>query len=87
MVMRILSDTTADARERLLEHWRHATPEERLQEMERLNRMVRELAQAGQDLRHPNATPEERRLRLASLWLPRDAMIRHWNWDPEVHGR
>jgi hypothetical protein len=62
--MDLLSDTTAEAREWLLAHWRNATPEERLAEMERLNRMVRELAQAGQDLRYPNATPDERRLRL-----------------------
>jgi hypothetical protein len=82
-----LSDTTDDARERLLAYWRAASPEDRYREMVRLNRMVRSLAQAGQDLRYPDATPEERRLRLASLWIPREAMIRWWGWDPEVHGR
>lgn len=85
--MSLLSDTTPESRERLLAHWRDATPEARLAEMERLNRMVRELAQAGQDLRYPHATPDERRLRLASLWIPREAMIRWWSWDPQVHGR
>jgi hypothetical protein len=81
------TDTRDEARERLLAHWRAATPEERLEETLRLNRTMRELAQAGQDLRHPNATPEERRLRLASLWISREDMIRLWGWDPEVHGR
>jgi hypothetical protein len=85
--MTTLSDTTEEARERLLAHWRAATPEERYAEMVRLNRMVKSLAQAGQDLRYPNATSEERRLRLASLWIPRDDMLRWWGWDPEVHGR
>jgi len=85
--MRIASDTTDEARERLLDHWRRATPEDRYREVLRLNRVVRELAQAGQDLRYPDATPEERRLRLASLWIPREAMIRWWSWDPEVRGR
>ncbi len=85
--MRILSDTTEDARQVLLDHWRRATPEERYEEMLRLNRTVRELAQAGQDLRHPYATPEERRLRLASLWISRDDMIRWWGWDPDLQGR
>jgi hypothetical protein len=50
------SDTSSEARERLLEHWRRATPEERLEEVLRLNRMVRELAQAGQDLRYGRTT-------------------------------
>ena len=82
-----LTDTSPEARARLLAHWRAATPEDRAREVVRLNRAVRELAQAGQDLRYPNATPEERRLRLASLWVPREAMNRWWSWDPEVHGR
>jgi hypothetical protein len=85
--MTTLTDTTDDARERLLDHWRAATPEERYTEMVRLNRMVKGLAQAGQDLRYPNATAEERRLRLASLWIPREDMIKWWGWDPVVHGR
>jgi len=85
--MGTLTDTSDDARERLLAHWRAATPEERYAEVVRLNRMVKGLAQAGQDLRYPNATPEERRLRLASLWIPREAMIRWWGWDPDEKGR
>jgi hypothetical protein len=85
--MDTLTDTSDDARERLLAFWRAATPEERYAEVVRLNRMVKGLAQAGQDMRYPHATPEERRLRLASLWIPREAMIRFWGWDPDIHGR
>lgn len=82
-----LSDTSPEARERWLQRWRDATPEERAAEIGRWNRTVKALAQARQDAWYPDATPEERRLRLASLWLPREAMIRWWGWDPDEKGR
>lgn len=82
-----LSDTTPEAQERVTAHWRAATPEERIAEVARLNRMVLGLAQARQDAWYPDATPDERRLRLASLWVDRDTMIRLFGWDPDVRGR
>jgi hypothetical protein len=63
------------------------SPEEKVAAVGRLNRAVLHLAQARQDTRYPNATAEERRLRLASLWLDRADMIRWWGWDPEERGR
>ena len=36
--------------------------------------------------RHPEATEEEVRLRLASLWFDRETMIRVFHWDPEERG-
>lgn len=82
-----LSDTSPAARQRLIAHWRSVSPSEKAAHIGRLNRMVLRLAQARQDAQYPHATPEERRLRLASLWIERDDMIRFWGWDPEVHGR
>jgi hypothetical protein len=81
------SDTSDLARKRLIEHWRSVSPIEKAAHVGRLNRMVLRLAQARQDAQYPRATPEERRLRLASLWIAREDMIRFWGWDPEVHGR
>ncbi|MEQ1571447.1 MAG: hypothetical protein ABMA64_37820 [Myxococcota bacterium] len=60
---------------------------EKLAHIGRMNRMVLGLAQARRDAQYPSATPEERRLRLASLWIDRRDMIRFWSWDPETHGR
>jgi hypothetical protein len=85
--MKLLSDTSADARARVIERWRSTTPEERLAEVGRMNRAALSLAQHRHDAWYPEATPEERRLRLASLWVDRDAMIRWWGWDPEERGR
>jgi hypothetical protein len=85
--VKLLSDTSDEARELLIAHWRSVSPEEKAAHVGRLNRMVMALAQARQDQQYPNATPEERRLRLASLWVEREHMIRWWGWDPDIHGR
>lgn len=85
--MKLLSDTSPEARRRLIEHWRSVPPEEKAAIVGRLNRAVLALAQARQDAWYPDATPEERRLRLASLWIDRESMIRWWGWDPDERGR
>ena len=85
--MKLLSDTSPAARDRLVAHWRSVPLEEKAAAIGRLNRGVLKLAAARQDAQYPDATPEERRLRLASLWLPREAMIRWWGWDPVERGR
>lgn len=85
--MEPISDTSELARQRLIEHWRSVPAIEKAAHIGRLNRMVLGLAQARQDAQYPNATPEERRLRLASLWIAREDMIRYWGWDPEIRGR
>jgi hypothetical protein len=72
----LLTDTSPEAAERLLRWWVGA-----------LNRTAKALAQARQDTWYPHATPEERRLRLASLWIAREDMIRWWGWDPDLRGR
>ena len=85
--MDALSDTSEDARQRLIEHWKSVSPREKAAHIGRLNRMVLRLAQARQDKMYPHATPGERRLRLASLWISREDMMKYWGWDPDIHGR
>lgn len=41
------------------------------------------MAEAGLRARHPEASPEELRLRLAALRLGRRLMIDAFGWDPE----
>jgi hypothetical protein len=45
------------------------------------------VARLARAVPYPDATPEERRLRLASLWIAREDMIRFWGWDPDRQGR
>ena len=85
--MKLLSDTSDEARQRLIEHWRNADDQERWDAIGRLNGALLALAQDRQDEWYPEATPEERRLRLASLWVDRETMIRLFDWDPDERGR
>lgn len=71
----------------MIELWRLATPEQRLAKALSLGRFLNELARADVCARYPGATPREIELRLASRHLDRDAMIRAFGWDPDLHGR
>jgi hypothetical protein len=80
-------DTPLEVEEILLAAYRRMTPVEKLRRVADLNRAVRQLAlarirqQYGSDL-----SEREERLRLATLWLDRDTMVRVFGWDPEVEG-
>jgi len=44
------------------------------------------MALAGIRARYGEIPEHEAKLRLASLWLGRDTMVRVFGWDPEVEG-
>lgn len=37
-------------------------------------------------LSHIHLSEQEEKLRRASLWLPKDTMIKYFNWNPEEKG-
>ena len=80
-------DTSEEAWNRQLDHWRGLDPEEKLAIVGRLNRSLLTLVEARLAAEYPEDSPQERRLRLASTWIPRDEMIKWWNWDPDERGR
>ena len=57
-------DTGSSAFDRYHQLLRAQAPQERLEQANALSRAVRELAVAGLRTRHPDATPEEIRVRL-----------------------
>jgi len=61
-------------------------PAEKLALVSAMTRTAQELSLAGIRARHPDATDDELRLRLAALRLPRELMIRLFEWDPAVEG-
>ena len=63
------SDTTPEAEAFLLAYWRQAPAWEKWQRMLELNRSARMLALTGLRRRHPDASDEEIRRRLADLLL------------------
>jgi hypothetical protein len=79
-------DTDPAVEERQLEAWRRMTPAEKLRIVSELVRASEELALAGIRERHPQAKDRELELRLASLRLDRETMVRWLGWDPEREG-
>jgi hypothetical protein len=81
------NDTHPTAEAVLIAGYRRMSPAEKLQRVQALNETVLQFAAARVKQEHPGITERELRLRLASLWLDRDTMIRVFDWDPERHGR
>jgi len=66
----------------LLDGYRRMSPAEKFRRVAELNEMVLELAAARVKQERPGIDDRELRLRVASLWLSRDSMIRAFGWDP-----
>ncbi|MBM4384317.1 MAG: hypothetical protein FJ091_13255 [Deltaproteobacteria bacterium] len=79
-------DTSREAEERQIAHWRALSDPEKARVLGEMMRAAEQLARAGVESRHPGATGEEVRLRLLALRLDRETMIRHFGWDPEREG-
>lgn len=81
-------DTPPEVRAMMIEGYRRMSPAEKLQRVVDLNRAVESLARARIRKQYgPNLSEREENLRLASLYLDRDTMIRVFGWDPRVEGR
>ena len=70
----------------MIEIWRRATPEQKLQRVLSIGRSVNELTRALLRVQYPDATPREITLRLAARNLDRETMIKVFSWDPDIHG-
>jgi hypothetical protein len=69
-------DTSTEQRHRYHDRLRSLTPAQRLRQASELTMAVRALAEAGIRLRHPGASPEEVRARLAVRLYGRQASRR-----------
>jgi hypothetical protein len=67
----LFSDTRPEAEQVLLQLLRQAPPWRKLEMLGQLNQMAQTLALSGLRQRHPKATPQELRRRLADLLLGR----------------
>lgn len=81
-------DTPPEVRAMMIEGYRRMSPAEKLQRVVDLNRAVESLARARIRERYgPDLSAREEDLRLASLYLDRETMIRAFGWDPVSEGR
>ncbi|KXB05587.1 hypothetical protein AKJ51_04925, partial [candidate division MSBL1 archaeon SCGC-AAA382A20] len=79
-------DTSPEAHRIMIEGYRKMAPHEKMEQVNALTRNVREMALARIRREHPDCSEREMKLRLASLWLDRETMIKVFDWDPEEEG-
>lgn len=83
----IFDDTPPEIEARVIEGYRAMGPAERLARVVPLNRALEELATARlRDRYGPDLSPRELRLRLGSLRVGREEMVRAFDWDPVERG-
>jgi hypothetical protein len=80
-------DTSPEAARVLIDGYRRMSPEQKLAIVDDLTQATKQLAAARIRQQYPNATDREVSMRVASLTLGRDLMIRAFGWDPEREGR
>lgn len=80
------TDTDPEAERVLIELTRAAPVWKRVAQASELTRTCRLLAMSDLRRRHPRASEDELRRRLAARTLPREDVIRVYGWDPEREG-
>jgi hypothetical protein len=81
-----MNDTTEHTERILIEGYRSMAPWEKMKRVSELNKAAQQLALTRIRTQYGNIPEKEQRLRLASLWLSREIMIRLFGWDPEIKG-
>lgn len=79
-------DTPSDIQKIIIEGYRRMSPQQKLKRVSELTKAVQQLALARIRKQYGTLSKREQHLRLASLWLDRDMMIRVFHWDPQVEG-
>ena len=81
-----IQDTHPLIEKMIIEGYRKMTPLQKLERVSELNKSIQQIALARIRKQYGNVSEKEQRLRLASLWLDRDIMIKVFDWDPQKKG-
>jgi hypothetical protein len=81
-----IQDTPPHIQKMLIAGYRNMTPQQKLQRVSELTKALQQLALARIRKQHGEISEREQKLRLASLWLNRETMIRVFDWDPRKAG-
>ena len=81
-----LSDTSKEAEQILIEGYRSMSATKKLQQVSALTMAVQRMALARIRTQYGAMNENIEKLRLAALWIPRETMIKLFNWDPEIQG-
>lgn len=81
-----LTDTSPEAERVLVDIARNMSPRRKLEIAESMTGTLRQATLAGIRCRHPGASPDEVRKRLAALLLPPGAVRAIFGWDVRRKG-
>lgn len=81
-----IKDTSPKIEKILIEGYRQMTPQQKMKRVSELTLAVQQLALVRIRRQYGNISEHEQRLRLASLWLDRETMIRVFGWNPQKEG-
>ena len=79
-------DTSSHIQNILIEGYRRMSPQQKLKRVREMTQAVQQLALARIEKQYEECSDYEKQLRLASLWLDRETMIRVFHWNPRVKG-
>ena len=80
------NDTSPAAERIIIEGYRMMPPDRKLKQLTALTQFAQRMALTRIREQYGCISEREERLHLASLWLPRETMIRLFQWDPEEKG-
>ena len=81
-----ITDTPPYIQQLLIEGYRRMSPQQKLKRVDELTKAVQQFALARIRKQYGDISEHEQKLRLASLWLDRETMIKVFDWDPSVKG-
>ena len=81
-----MNDTPSYIQKILVNGYRNMPPWEKMKRINELNKATQQLALSRIRNQYGDIPEREQRLRLGSLWLDRETMIRVFSWDPHEMG-
>ncbi len=81
-----MNDTHTVIEKIVIEGYRKITSWEKMKRVSELNKAVQQLALTRIRKQYGDIPEHEQKLRLASLWMDRNTMIRVFDWDPKIKG-
>lgn len=81
-----IQDTPPHIQKMVIEGYRNMSPRQKLKRVDELTKAVQQLALSRISKKYGTLSEREQQLRLASLWLDRQTMIKVFQWDPRQKG-
>jgi len=81
-----LTDTDPIIEELMINAYRTMEPWEKLEQAMAMRRTVLHLAETRIREQHEGISDRELLLRMGSLWIDRDTMVKAFGWDPDKEG-